>query len=385
MNTFVLNGKSYMLPRLSEALADTQVSDYEQRVLQFCQQWLAGQDSFTVHTSGSTGQPKAIFLTRTQMVTSARWTAGTLGLLPGDRALVCLSVDYIAGVMMLVRGLELGLHLTIIDPVSQPLSQFSPTTHFDFTAMVPLQLHETLHGIKHELAILNRMKGILIGGAPVSRALEEQAQQVTAPLYHTYGMTETVSHIALRRMNGLQRSDCFVPFDEVRLGLDTRGCLTITSTLTCGETLQTNDLVEFQPDGSFRWLGRVDNVINSGGVKIQIEKVETALEAWLLHYKDGIYADRRFFVGALAHPRLGQAVVAVIEGEPWDGGATIAPEIEAALRTQLQQTLTPYEIPRKVYFVRQLLETPTGKIDRRANLEHIASIEMITEGHAGSP
>jgi O-succinylbenzoic acid--CoA ligase len=373
----MLNGTLYMLPRLSEALADTQVSDYERRVLQFCQQWLTGQSTFTVHTSGSTGQPKAIFLTRTQMATSARWTASALSLQPGDRALVCLSVDYIAGMMMIVRGLELGLHLAITDPVSQPLAQFPPTTHFDFTAMVPLQLHETLHGSPHELAILHRMKGILIGGAPVSRALEEQAQQVTAPLYHTYGMTETVSHIALRRMNGPQRSDCFVPFDEVGLGLDARGCLTITSALTRGETLQTNDLVEFQADGSFRWLGRIDNVINSGGVKVQIEKVETALEVWLLHYKDGTYADRRFFVGPLAHPHLGQAVVAVVEGGPGDGRAVIAPEVEAALRAQLQQTLTPYEIPRKVYFVGQLLETPTGKIDRRANLERVARFAKI--------
>ena len=378
MDTLVLNGTSYTLPRLSEVLANTQVSDYERRVLQFCQKWLAGQSTFTLHTSGSTGQPKAIFLTRAQMVTSARWTADALSLHPGDRALVCLSIDYIAGMMMIVRGLELGLHLTIIDPVSQPLAHFSPTTRFDFTAMVPLQLHGTLHGSPHEMAILNRMKGILIGGAPVSRALEEQAQQVTAPLYHTYGMTETVSHIALRRMNGAQRSDCFVPFEEVRLGLDARGCLTITSALTRGGTLQTNDLVEFQPDGSFRWIGRIDNVMNSGGVKVQIEKVETALEAWLLHYKDGTYAECRFFVGPLAHPRLGQAVVAIIEGKPGDDEVIIAPEIEAVLRTQLQHTLTPYEIPRKVYFVHQLLETPTGKIDRRANLERLASLEMIS-------
>jgi O-succinylbenzoic acid--CoA ligase len=386
MDTLVFNDTSYTLSRLSEALANTQVSNYERRILQFCQQWLAGQSTFTVHTSGSTGQPKAIFLTRAQMVTSARWTAKALSLQPGDRALVCLSIDYIAGMMMIIRGLELGLHLTIIDPVSQPLAHFSPTARFDFTAMVPLQLHETLHGSTHELAILNRMKGILIGGAPVSRALEEQAQQVTAPLYHTYGMTETVSHIALRRMNGAQRSDCFVPFGEVRLGLDARGCLTITSALTRGETLQTNDLVEFQPDGSFRWVGRIDNVINSGGVKVQIEKVETALETWLVYYKDGTYADRRFFVGPLAHPRLGQVVVAIIEGEFGDGGVIMVPEIEAALRTQLQPTLTPYEIPRKVYFVHQLLETPTGKIDRRANLERIAKIPLyppLSKGGTG--
>jgi O-succinylbenzoic acid--CoA ligase len=374
MDSFILNGRTYSRQQLLDGRAQAQASDYERRVLQFCQQWLAGQETFTLQTSGSTGQPKAIQLTRAQMVTSAHWTGQALGLQPGDRALVCLSAAYIAGMMMLVRGFELGLQVTVIDPVGRPLAQFPPTARFDFTAMVPSQLHETLHGAPHEGAILDAMKGVLIGGAPISLALEEHSQRVRAPLYHTYGMTETVSHIALRRFNGPQRSDRFIPFDEVRLGLDARGCLTITSALTRGETLQTNDLVELQADGSFRWLGRIDNVINSGGVKVHIEKVERALEAWLLHYQAGVYAERRFFVGPLAHARLGHAVVAVIEGEPCGDAATGAAALEAALRTHVRQTLTPYEVPRKVYFVPRLLETPTGKIDRGANLQQIAAL-----------
>ena len=192
--------------------------------------WLA--QTFTLRTSGSTGQPKPILLTRAQMITSAHWTGRASGLQPGDRALVCLSVTYIAGMMMLVRGFELGLHLTVMAPVSRPLAAFTPTEHFDFTAMVPLQLYETLHGNAPERTILDAMKAVLIGGAPVSLSLEEQLQQVQTPLYHTYGMTETVSHIALRRLNGPQRSDRFVPFAEVCLDVDTRGCLTITSALT---------------------------------------------------------------------------------------------------------------------------------------------------------
>ncbi len=367
MDTLVLNGTSYPLTQLADVCAQPQISDYERQVLQFSRQWLAGQETFTVHTSGSTGQPKAILLTREQMITSARLTCQALGLAPGDRALVCVSVAFIAGMMMMVRGFEWDLHLTIVDPVSRPLAPCAAAARFDFTAMVPLQLHETLHGAPHEMAILNGMKGILIGGAPVSLALEQRLQQVTAPIYHTYGMTETVSHIALKRLNGPQRCDDFVPFDGVRLGLNTRGCLTITSALIRGETLQTNDLVELHPDNTFRWLGRIDNVINSGGVKVQIEKVEAALEAWLLHHQDGVNAERRFFVGPLEHPRLGQAVVAVIEGEP------ISPELEAAIRTDLRQALSPYEIPRKLYVVGKLAETPTGKIDRLANLAHIAA------------
>ena len=377
MDDLVLNGTSYPLHHLADVHAHAEISPYEKNVLQFAEQWVAGQETFTVHTSGSTGQPKAIQLTRAQMITSAELTCRALGLQPGDRALVCVSVEYIAGMMMLVRGLTMGLHLTIIDPVSRPLAPFPPDTRFDFTALVPLQLHETLQGTAREIAILNSMKGILIGGAPVTLALEQQAQRAQVPLYHTYGMTETVSHIALRRMNGPQRSDRFVPFDGVQLELDARGCLAITSALSQGVTLQTNDLVQFFPDGSFRWLGRIDNVMNSGGVKVQIEKVETALEAWLLHHQDGIYATRRFFVGPVAHPRLGQAVVAVIEGEPFGGGMTVDPELETAIRTHMQQSLTRYEVPRQYYFVPHLLETPTGKIDRRANLARLAAQHSV--------
>jgi o-succinylbenzoate---CoA ligase len=373
MDAFVLNGTSYARQQLLDGCPQARVSDYERRVLDFCQQWLAGQETFTLQTSGSTGQPKSILLTRAQMITSAHWTGQALGLQPGDRALVCLSVTYIAGMMMLVRGFELGLYLTVIAPVGRPLAAFRPTEHFDFTAMVPLQLHETLHGHAHERTILDAMKAVLIGGAPVSLVLEEQLQQVQTPLYHTYGMTETVSHIALRRLNGPQRSDRFVPFAEVDLDIDTRGCLTITSTLTRHETLATNDLVEIHTDGSFRWLGRIDNVINSGGVKVHIEQVERVLEAALLHYQGGVYAERRFFVGPFPHPRLGHVVVAVIEGEPCGGDAAMAQACATALRTALQPALTPYEIPRQVFFVSQLLETRTGKIDRGANITRLVA------------
>ena len=374
VNTLVLNGTSYPLQQLADVCAYANLSPYERQVVQFAQQWLSGQETFTVQTSGSTGAPKPILLTRTQMVTSARLTGQAVGLQPGDQALVCVSVAYIAGMMMLVRGFELGLHLTIVDPVSQPLAQFSPATHFDFTAMIPLQLQETLQGAPHACTILDGMKGILIGGAPVSQRLEDQLQRITAPIYHTYGMTETVSHIALKRLNGPQRSACYVPFAGVCLGQDERGCLTITSVLTRGETLQTNDLVEVYPNGTFRWLGRIDNVINSGGVKVQIEKVEAAIEAWLTRYQQGRYAERRFFVGALPDARLGQSVIAVIEGEPFGGGQTLSPEMTATIRHMLQQVLTPYEIPRQWYFLSRFLETPTGKIDRLANLQHLAAL-----------
>lgn len=374
MDAFILNGTAYTHEQLMYGAIPAEACAEERKVLEFSRQWLTGQERFTIYTSGSTGTPKAIQLTRQQMVTSARWTARAVGLLPGDRALVCLSVDYIAGMMMLVRGFELGLSLTVVEPTSRPLAAWTPDMlWYDFTAMIPLQLHATLQGKPHERALLDHMKAVLIGGGPVSVALEQDVQRITAPIYHTYAMTETVSHIALRRLNGPQCSERFVPFEEVRLLQDARGCLSITSVLTRGETVHTNDLVELYADGSFRWLGRLDHVINSGGVKVQIEQVERAIEAWLLRYQGGIYADRRFMVGALEHPALGQEVVALIEGAPFDGGQTIASELETALRAQWQQVLRPYEVPRHIYFVEALLETRTGKVDRPANLQRLAT------------
>ncbi len=368
MDEWILNGKSYPVTQLADVCDCLDLSDFERLVLQFGRDWQAGREAFTMHTSGSTGEPKPIVITRDQMATSARLTVRALGLGPGSRGLVCLGIDYIAGMMMLVRGLECGLSLTIVDPVSRPLAAFSPSARFDFTAMVPLQLQETLNGDPHEFEILDAMQGVLIGGGPVSQALAAQLQRVSAPLYHTYGMTETVSHIALRRLNGPARSDRFVPFDEVHLELDERGCLAITSALTRGETLYTNDLVDLQPDGTFVWLGRFDNVINSGGVKVQTEKVETALELCFLHGWNGAYNDRRFFVGALDDQRLGQVVVAVIEGEAWSA------DIEAELRAQLQLSLSRYEVPKQFFFVPELITTRTGKVDHRANLAHIAAL-----------
>ena len=376
MKTWVLNGRSYPIHQLAEVAIPPDVSPYEKQVIAFARQWLSGQETFTVHTSGSTGEPKPVFLTRQQMALSARLTCQALGLNAGDRALVCLSATFIAGMMMLVRGFEMGLELTVIDPASRPLEGFHVTDTFDFTAMVPLQLQETLQGTPRERFHLDRMKGILIGGAPVSLAVMQQLQNVRSPLYHTYGMTETVSHIALRRLNGPHRRDDFVPFEGVQLGLDARGCLHITSALTRGETLQTNDLVDLQADGTFRWLGRMDNVINSGGFKVQIEKVETAIESWLLQYQQGHYAGRRFFVGPLPHSHLGQAVVAVIEGEPFAPESPGAEASGAVLRADLQLMLNRYEVPRDVYFVPKLIETPTGKIDRRANLEQISARQL---------
>jgi o-succinylbenzoate---CoA ligase len=376
--TLRLAGQTYTVDQLRQTLATSitqSLSENERATLDFCHHWLNGEPDFTVNTSGSTGTPKPIQLTREQMTASARRTGATLGLQAGQQALVCLPTRYIAGRMMLVRGFVLGLDMTVVEPASDPLAAVEPTidplgtvapdAHFDFTALIPLQLQTLLAGPPYYHAILNRMQAILIGGGPVSPALLAQLQAITAPIYHTYGMTETVSHIALRQLNGPQASPAFRPLLGVQIGVDERNCLNICADVTQNQVVQTNDLVDLRADGSFIWLGRWDNVINSGGVKVQVEKVEHALEQVLHALDPKALGKRRFFVGPLPDARLGETVTVVIEGTPLP-----APQADA-IRQHLGQMLDRYEIPRHFCYLPHLAETPTGKIDRKANLKQL--------------
>jgi o-succinylbenzoate---CoA ligase len=362
---FVLAGRHYSPAQLrdwSEADETSPLSENARDTLRFCQQWLSGQENFVVNTSGSTGIPKPITITREQMIASARRTGETLGLAAGQQALVCLPTRYIAGRMMLVRGFVLGLHLTVVEPTSDPLMDIAADAHCDFTALVPLQLQTLLNGPPAYHTLLNQMAAILIGGGPVSPALQQQLQTITAPIYHTYGMTETVTHIALRQLNGPQASDTFTPLTGVKLGVDERGCLNIRADITQEQVVQTNDFVELRADGSFVWLGRWDNVINSGGVKVQVEKVEKALEKVLYEVDAQDAGQRRFFVGPLPDERLGETVSVVIEGAP------LSANLETAVQEQLARLLDKYELPRRFCYLPHLAETPTGKIDRKASL-----------------
>jgi O-succinylbenzoic acid--CoA ligase len=328
--------------------------------LDFCRDWLAGQEEFIVQTSGSTGAPKPITLTRAQMIASAQATAAALGLAAGDPALVCLPTHYIAGRMMLVRGLVVGMPMTLVTPGANPLATAPAGAHFAFTAVVPLQLEAMLADDTPAMCgQLAGMKAILVGGGPLSPALAAAAQTCPAPIYHTYGMTETVTHVALRRVNGAAASEWFTPLPGVALRVDERGCLAIAGPMTQHAWVQTNDLAELRGDGAFRWLGRFDNVINTGGVKVQVETVEAAIAGLGLP----ALAGRRFFLAGLPDPRLGQVVTLVVER-----GDGLAPAETDALLAMLRGALPRFDAPRQIVTVARFAETPTGKIDRAKSL-----------------
>jgi len=308
------------------------------------------------------------------MRASAILTGKTLGLKAGDAALVCLNIRYVAGVMMLVRGLELGLPMTILEPSSNPLESIEPghQTPFAFTAFVPLQLQTVLERADPEqLAILNTMKAILVGGAATSPALEKALQVILAPVYATYGMTETVSHIALRRLNGPMASDVFTALDGVALGTDERGCLHITSAATNFDRIQTNDVVDLVDQTHFRLRGRADRIINSGGIKIQPEQVEGLIQTILIMSRPETAAPR-LFVAGLPDDRLGQRVVLVLEQGTGDGGnKSISSHVWDTIREVIRKKLGPYSIPKDILHVDHFVETPTGKIDQKATIARI--------------
>lgn len=336
-------------------------TDYEAEALLFCRAWQSGQSTFVLSTSGSTGTPKPIPLTRAQMQASAYLTGQTFGLKPGDAALVCLNIRYIAGVMMLVRGLELGLAMTIVEPAGNPLIGFDPDkTSFALAAFVPLQLQTILEKTPEVLPILNRMKAILVGGAATSPALEKALQVIQAPVYATYGMTETVSHIAVRRLNGPEATDYFTALDGVELGTDDRGCLHIKAAATNFERVQTNDVVEWIAGGEsfqrFRILGRADSIINSGGIKIQPETIERIAQEVLA----GMSKAPRLFVAGLPDERLGQRVVVFLEGLTLEAGEW------QRIRESIQSQLSSYHVPKDLITVEHFAETATGKIDKYA-------------------
>jgi O-succinylbenzoic acid--CoA ligase len=333
------------------------VEPYFQKAYDFIQRWLGFEQTFELRTSGSTGVPKVISVKRSQLTSSAAMTAKALSLGKGTRALVCLNVDYVAGVMMLVRGMELGWELVIIEPTSNPLKDFKPEVEFDFAALVPMQLSGTLEEETTRERVSQYGK-ILLGGAPISVSLLKQIEKINVPVYQSYGMTETVSHVALRRLNGETATDSYWFLPGVGAGVDERNCLFISGPVTDGEKIQTNDIVEMTALNAFVWLGRIDNVINSGGIKIVLDVVDEKIARvfYDLNYNNS------FFTWYQQDEKLGQKLVLFVES---DGERLI----EEVLMEEIRKRVSTYETPKHVYFADRFIKTPTDKTDKRRTAE----------------
>ncbi len=351
-----LNGRTYSHKELKEPLFENGLSDFEKSTLKFCHAWLNGQQEFLIQTSGSTGIPKQIVLLRTQIEASARQTIEALQLKANETALVCLDIKYIAGQMMLVRGLIAGMNIIVVEPSTNPFDKIEDQPIY-FVALVPYQLENI---VDHTPEKLNQVRCAIIGGAAISHSLKEKIQKGSCAIYATYGMTETISHIALQRLNGKNHQNYFEPFPTINLRLDNRGCLCIKASYL-NEEIITNDLVELVEERKFKWLGRIDNVINSGGIKVLPEKVESILEGIL----DSFQIKNTFFITGLADEKFGNKVILVVEGIAFNK------EIQKEILIKASQMLSKYELPKEFIFIPNFKETTTGKVNRSATLASI--------------
>jgi len=311
--------------------------EHEKSVGDFILDWFDSKSYLEFGTSGTTGAPKLIRIEKQAMVDSAVATGDFFDLHPGDKALHCLPTKFIAGKMMFVRSFILGLDLDFVAPSSHPM--LLNDTKYDFAAMVPLQA-------QNSLVELNNVKKIIIGGAKMNTALEKGLSKLKTIVYETYGMTETITHIAAKKIG----EEAFSVLPNIKIAKDDRNCLVIDAPKISEKSIVTNDLVEIVGENQFVFLGRIDNVINSGGVKLIPEKIEQKLSHKI---------NSRFFVTGIHDAALGEKLVLVIEGE------------NQTLEDTIFDGLDKYEKPKEVFYVAKFTETENGKVKRKEILESI--------------
>ena len=349
---FQLNGTSYKACGLRDFAQEIQKTGelYEQELGEFILDWLNDKDYVLVNTSGSTGAPKSIKLLKKHMINSAKATGKRFKLEAGTTALHCLPTRFIAGKLMLVRAVILGWKLDVVPPKSNPLDQV--LKRYDFSAMTPFQLDNSIAGM-HLLAKL------IVGGGPFSQTLKELVQDCPTKIYETYGMTETVTHIAVRRVNSKKNRETEPPFktlSKVTVSKDERGCLVIKAPKVATDPIVTNDLVDLISYKKFQWLGRIDNVVNSGGIKLYPESIEKKLAHQI---------DVPFIVGAEQDDALGERLILVIECDSFD-----------ASRLNFE-VLGKYETPKRIFCTPKFVRTHNGKVKRGATLKSLTAAEEI--------
>ncbi|GGG45298.1 AMP-binding protein [Bizionia arctica] len=349
-NKFKLNNGTYSHEDLKEVAYSfiKEGEPFERELGMFLSDWLDSKDYIKTQTSGTTGKPKTIKIKKQAMVYSAIATGNYFDLKPGDTALHCLPTQFIAGKMMLVRAFILGLEIDIIEPTT--LLHFNTEKQYDFCAMIPMQLQSNLKK-------LNNIKKIIVGGAPLSSKLVSELQTLKTEVYATYGMTETVTHIAVKKINNFTNSHSnpiessyYETLPNIKISQDKRTCLVIDAPELSENQIITNDMVKLHSKTSFEWLGRFDNVINSGGIKFFPEQIEEKLKAKI---------QNRFFIASETDEKLGEKLILIIEAE------------NNKLPTTVFEGLDAYEIPKKIYAISKFLETDSGKIQR---LQTLASI-----------
>ena len=333
-------------------------TDFEHDIFLFTREWFSQIPSINFKTSGSTGIPKIIQVKKEQIKASITATANALDLKPNDKALLCIPVANTGGKMMLARAFKLGMILECVEPSNDPLEKAVNIP--DFMAIVPLQLQNIIQRDSSKEK-LNHCQKIIVGGAPVEHDLIENIQSISASIYATYGMTETVSHIALKLLNTPNRQYHYHALPGVKLEIDERDCLRIKGDITGNRWIQTNDRVILISPGEFEWIGRSDFVINSGGFKIQPEEVEKKLKSIFSHLE----ISRSYFIYGQPDKNLGMKCALLIEGEP------IPVKMLEKLKKLIDEYIPTMEKPRIIAFVDEFVYTESGKRDRRKTINKL--------------
>ena len=347
-----LNNQKYSKSDLLNLSKQTYQTTWQQSFWNFIKTWLDDNDYVEVKTSGSTGTPKIIRLDKKRMIASAKATGDFFGLKPNDKALLCLPCDYIAGKMMVVRAMILGLNLYSVEPSGNPLNNnLIKNLHFQFGAMIPLQV---LNSIKYHQSRFEQIEKMIIGGGVVDSSLLNKLQSVQNQCFATYGMTETITHIAVKTLNGTNKTNLYQALKNVVFLHDKRDCLVINVPYLSDNQIITNDIVKLYSRSSFEWLGRFDNVINTGGIKVNPEQIEQKIERF-------IHTD--FFIASKSDEKLGSRVILLIEDED---------KVDTdSLKQQFKTVLSKFEMPKEIYVLSQFERTETGKIQRKRTLNKI--------------
>jgi O-succinylbenzoic acid--CoA ligase len=311
--------------------------DFEKSVGDFLLDWFDHRPTIEMMTSGTTGTPKLITVEKQAMVNSALATGDFFDLSPGNKALHCLPAKYVAGKMMFVRGFILGLDMDFVAPSSHPME--NNDTKYDFAAMVPLQAQNSLKQLVN-------VKKMIIGGVKINKSLESALSKLKVEAYETYGMTETITHIAAKRIG----EKAFTVLPNVTISYDDKNCLVIHAPRISDDVIVTNDLVELVNENQFVFLGRIDNVINSGGIKMIPEIIEEKLSGKI---------GSRFFVAGKPDDTLGEKLVLVAEGEI------------QTFDDHVFEGLDRFEKPKEILFTPKFIETGSGKIMRKETLASI--------------
>ncbi len=353
--SLTISGKLYsengLMDFVNQQFSRNSVSSWQRILYEFISEWLSDSPNIKVKTSGSTGNAKWIGVEKEKMVKSAQLTGQFFDLKKNDNALLCLPVDFIAGKMMVVRAFVLGLNLIPVEPSGNPINSLNEP--LDFAAMTPMQVYSILKE-KNGIDKLNQIKNLIIGGGEISNQLLNEIRKLHNNTYHTYGMTETLTHVALKKLNGKKPDLYFKALPGIKFKKDKRNCLVVIASHLSDQDFITNDVVDLKDNKTFDFIGRYDNVINSGGLKVFPESIEQKLQPFITD---------RFIIGGLPDEKLGQKVVLVIEQER---------QSDVDFKEVFKElSLSKPEIPKEVYLLDSFPETESGKIVRQLVLQRV--------------